>query len=125
MKKRFKKIYIEITNKCNLNCTFCNRTKKPFRELSIDEFKTIIDKIKDYTDYVYFHVQGEPLLHKNLKEFLDICEENDIKVNITTNGTLINKYVEIFNNSKSLRQINISLHSENNKENYLDEVFNS
>jgi len=125
MKKRFKKIYIEITNKCNLNCTFCSRTKKPFRELSIDEFKTIIDKIKDYTDYVYFHVQGEPLLHKNLKEFLDICKDSNIKVNITTNGTLINKYVEIFNNSKSLRQINISLHSENNKENYLDEVFNS
>ncbi len=125
MKKRFKKIYIEITNKCNLNCTFCSRTKKPFRELSIDEFKTIIDKIKDYTDYVYFHVQGEPLLHKNLKEFLDICEDNNIKVNITTNGTLINKYVEIFNSSKSLRQINISLHSDNNKDNYLDEVFNS
>ena len=125
MKKRFKKVYIEITNKCNLNCTFCSRTKKPFRELSIDEFKTIIDKIKDYTDYVYFHVQGEPLLHKNLKEFLDICEKNNIKVNITTNGTLINKYVEIFNSSKSLRQINISLHSENNKDNYLDEVFNS
>ena len=96
MKKRFKKIYIEITNKCNLNCTFCSSTKKPSRELSIDEFKTIIEKIKPYTDYVYFHVQGEPLLHKNLKDFLDICEENKIKVNITTNGTLIDKYVEIF-----------------------------
>ena len=123
MKKRFKKIYIEITNKCNLDCSFCTRTKKKKRDLSVDEFKLIIDKIKDYTDYVYLHVQGEPLLHKDLEEFLKICEDNNLKVNITTNGTLINKYVDIFNRSKSLRQINISLHSENNKENYLDEVF--
>ena len=125
MKKRFKKIYIEITNKCNLNCSFCSRTTKEGKELTIDEFKEIISKIKDYTDYVYLHVQGEPLLHKDLEEFLNICEDNNIKVNITTNGTLINKYVDIFKKSKSLRQINISLHSENNKKNYYDEVFSS
>ena len=125
MKKRFKKIYIEITNKCNLNCSFCSRTTKEGKELTIDEFIEIISKIKDYTDYVYLHVQGEPLLHKDLEEFLNICEDNNIKVNITTNGTLINKYVDIFKKSKSLRQINISLHSENNKKNYYDEVFSS
>ena len=125
MKKRFKKIYVEITNKCNLNCSFCTRTKKKKRDMSVEEFKTVIDKIKDYTDYVYLHVQGEPLLHKDLEEFLKICEDNNLKVNITTNGTLINKYVDIFNRSKFLRQINISLHSENNKEDYFDEVFNA
>ena len=125
MKKRFKKIYIEITNKCNLNCSFCSRTTKEGKELTIDEFIEIISKIKDYTDYVYLHVQGEPLLHKDLEEFLNICEDNNIKVNITTNGTLINNYVDIFKKSKSLRQINISLHSENNKKNYYDEVFSS
>ena len=125
MKKRFKKIYIEITNKCNLDCSFCTRTTKPKRELSKEEFKIIISKIKDYTDYVYLHVQGEPLLHKDLEDFLKICEENNIKVNLTTNGTLINKYVDIFNRSKSLRQINISLHCDNKKEAYLDEVFSS
>jgi len=125
MKKRFKKVYIEITNKCNLDCSFCVRTNKPKKDMSIDEFKIVIDKIKDYTDYVYLHVQGEPLLHKDLEEFLKICEDNNLKVNITTNGTLINKYVDIFNKSKSLRQLNISLHSENNDEKYLDKVFTS
>ena len=123
MKKRFKKIYVEITNKCNLNCSFCVRTNKQKKEMTIDEFKVVIDKIKDYTDYIYLHVQGEPLLHSNLEEILKICEDNNIKVNITTNGTLINKYVDIFNKSKSLRQINISLHSENNSDNYYDNVF--
>ena len=123
MKKRFKKIYIEITNICNLNCSFCKRTTKPKRSMTIDEFKMVIDKIKPYTDYVYLHVQGEPLLHKDLEEILLICEKNDIKVNITTNGTLIHNFVEIFKSSKAIRQINISLHSENNKEDYFDNVF--
>ncbi len=123
MKKRFKKVYIEITNICNLDCSFCKRTNKKKRNMTIDEFRTVIGKIKPYTDYVYLHVQGEPLLHPNLKEILSICEENNIKVNITTNGTLINRFVDIFNNSKALRQINISLHSENGDKNYYDEVF--
>ena len=125
MKKRFKKIYIEITNACNLNCSFCKRTSKPKRSMTLDEFKEVISKIKPYTDYVYLHVQGEPLLHNNLKDILNICEVNNLKVNITTNGTLIHKFVDIFNNSKSLRQINISLHSGNGDDDYLDNVFKS
>lgn len=125
MKKRFKKIYIEITNKCNLDCSFCVRTKKEKREMTLDEFERVISEVRKYTDYVYLHVQGEPLLHPNLKEILDVCEENKLKVNITTNGTLLNNYVDIFKSSKSLRQINISLHSNNNVKDYFDKVFTS
>jgi radical SAM protein with 4Fe4S-binding SPASM domain len=90
-----------------------------------EEFKLVIEKIKPYTDYAYFHVQGEPLLHSNLEEFLKICEDNNIKVNLTTNGTLLKTHIDILKNSKSLRQINISLHSENDKESYYDEVFSN
>ena len=43
--------------------------------------------------------------------FLDISAEQDLKVNITTNGTLIQKVKEKLLNKKALRQINISLHS--------------
>lgn len=125
MKKRFKKIYIEITNICNLNCSFCKRTTKPKRSMTVDEFKMVIDKIKPFTDYVYLHVQGEPLLHKDLEEFLLICEKSDIKVNITTNGTLIHNFVDNFKRSKAIRQINISLHSENTVDDYYDKVFNT
>ena len=52
MKKRFKKIYVEITNICNLNCSFCNRTKKPKRSMTVDKFKIVLEKIRDYTDYI-------------------------------------------------------------------------
>lgn len=125
MKKTFKKIYIEITNCCNLSCSFCSKTSKPKRTMTIEEFKNIISKIKSHTDYIYLHVKGEPLLHKALKEFLKIAEENDLKVNLTTNGTLFSQRVDDLKNSKALKKVNFSLHSENNYPNYFENIFQS
>lgn len=125
MKKTFKKIYIEITNCCNLSCSFCSKTSKPKRTMTIEEFKNVISKIKSHTDYIYLHVKGEPLLHKDLKEFLKIAEENDLKVNLTTNGTLFSQRVDDLKNSKALKKVNFSLHSENNYPNYFENIFQS
>jgi radical SAM protein with 4Fe4S-binding SPASM domain len=125
MKKRFKKIYIEITNKCNLNCSFCSSSKRNKKEMSVDRFKEVISKIKNYTDYIYLHIKGEPLLHSRLNEILDICNKENIKVNITTNGTFLRDRKDILLKYKCVRQINVSLHSENNQRNYFKDVFNS
>ena len=127
-KSRFQKIYIEITNCCNLKCSFCpdgNRTKE---FMSIIKFEEIINKIKNYTNLVALHVKGEPLLHPNLKEILDMCEQNNMQVNITTNGTLILENEEVLYNSNALRQLNISLHSISQNENmnsktYMENIF--
>ena len=73
--KKFKKIYVEITNICNLNCSFCSKDKREKRELSLNEFEIILNKINDYTDYLYLHVKGEPLLHSNLEGILNLCEK--------------------------------------------------
>lgn len=121
--KKFKKIYIEITNVCNLNCSFCLNNKREKKFMSVSDFSYIIKEIKPYTDYIYLHVKGEPLLNPNLDLFLDICDSNKIKVNITTNGTLLKKNYEVLRKHKCLRQINVSLHSENDNEDYLDDVF--
>lgn len=109
--KRFKKVYIETTNVCNLSCNFCPKTSRELQFMNVESFKKIIEDVKEYTDHVYFHLMGEPFLNKNLEEFLEICREAELKVNITTNGTLINNVKEILLKSKSLRQVNISLHS--------------
>ena len=61
--KKFKKIYIEITNICNLNCSFCSKDNKEKREMTLIEFEHILKQIDNYTDYLYLHVKGEPLLH--------------------------------------------------------------
>lgn len=122
--KRFKRIYIEITNICNLNCSFCHKDKRIKETIIPSNFEKILKKINKYTDYIYLHVKGEPLLHKDLKEILLLCSKYNKKVNITTNGTLIEKNIDNLN-IDSVREINISLHSENDKENYLLDIFKS
>lgn len=109
--KKFKKVYIEITNVCNLSCSFCPKTKREKKFLNIEEFRYRLQEVKPYTKYLYFHLMGEPLLNPNLKQFLTIANEEGFKVNLTTNGTLLNKNREILLAAESLRQINISLHS--------------
>lgn len=123
--KKYKKIYIEITNNCNLNCSFCSKTTRRKKSMTIEEFTKVVEKIKSYTNYIYLHVKGEPLLHNNILEFLEIAQKNNLKVNITTNGTLFNKYAKDLGKYSSLNKINFSLHSENKKENYFEDIFNN
>lgn len=121
--KRFKKIYVEITNMCNLNCPFCIRNSRKVESITIDRFNILLDKLKPYTDYLYFHVLGEPLMHNNINELIDIAS-NNFNINITTNGYLIDRVSD----NKNIRQINISLHSYNGNKDlkeYLDNVFDS
>lgn len=126
--KQLKKVYVEITNKCNLNCSFCHKTRREIKEMSADFFEKVIIDIKPHTDYIYMHIMGEPLCHSNLGELLDICEKHSIKVNITTNGTLIKEVANKLINKKAIRQINYSLHSLGGNENidfneYIKNIF--
>lgn len=56
-----------------------------------DEFQKVIEKIRPYTNYIYLHVLGEPLLHPKFEEILSIAENALLNINITTNGGLIEK----------------------------------
>lgn len=123
--KKYKKIYIEITNNCNLNCSFCSKVLKPRKNMSKEEFNTILKKIKDYTNYIYLHVKGEPLLHNNIIEFINLANKYNLKVNLTTNGTLFKKYAKELGQCNNLNKINFSLHCEQNNPNYLKEIFDN
>lgn len=107
---RFKRAYIEITSSCNLSCSFCQETKRPVHFMSIEQFGHVIKEIKPFTNFIYLHVKGEPLLHPDLEQMLSICDAQGIQVNITTNGTLLKKNLDILTASP-VHQINISLHS--------------
>lgn len=110
---RFKKIYIEITNICNMNCSFCPPHKRNNEYMSIEKFKMILGQIKPYTKYIYLHVKGEPMLHPNFDEFVKLAFDEGFFVNITTNGTLLKDHLE---STKYIRQLNISLHATNDEE---------
>ncbi len=127
---KFKKVYIEITNVCNLKCSFCPDSGRPRGFMDIKGFTHIINEVKPFCDYVYLHIMGEPLLNSNLESFLKVCYDSLIKVNITTNGTLLYKYGNLLLVAPALRKVSISLHSfEANEGNgllgsYIDNVVN-
>ena len=120
---KFKKIYVEITNNCNLKCDFCIKNSRKKENISIEKFKILLSKIEKYTNYLYFHILGEPLMHPKINDLIDIASKK-FKVNITTNGYLINRIKD----NKNIRQLNISMHDFNDKYNitidqYLDNLF--
>ena len=122
---RFKRVYIEITNKCNLSCSFCLNDNRKKQEMNLIQFEEILSKIDKYTDYIYLHVKGEPLIHSNLDQILTLTNKYNKYVNITTNGVFFKEKVKILKKYTNIRQINISLHSENKKDNYIEDILES
>lgn len=126
--KKYKKVYVEITNICNLQCSFCPPTKRQAQFMSLAAFRQIAEQIKPFTDYIYLHVKGEPLLHPQLGDILDISCQYGLKVNITTNGTLIDRAADMLLAKPAVRQMNFSLHSfdgnegELSKDTYIDRI---
>lgn len=124
-----RKAYLEITNACNLDCSFCHKTKREIKYLNREEFTLAATKLRSFADFLYFHLMGEPLLHPDLKEFLLIAENLGYKVILTTNGTLLKKREEVLLNTNVLHKISISLHSYEanemgiNVDSYLDSCF--
>lgn len=105
-----KRIYLEITNACNLNCPFCENEKgQSF--MNLEEIKETLIQIKEISDYVYLHVLGEPLLHPDIDRILSFCDELELKILLVTNGILLRK--ETLRHS-CLYKVSISLHALNN-----------
>ena len=111
MAKRFQKIYLEISNVCNLSCSFCPGTKRSKHVMTEAEFVRLIPKLRPWTDYLYFHLMGEPLFHPHLERFLQLAGDAGFKVILTTNGTLLSKHREMLLAAPALHKVNISLHA--------------
>lgn len=108
---RFRKIYVEISNICNLNCRFCPGTKRQTGRMSAERFAALLPKLRPYTDYLYFHVMGEPLCHPQLETLLTLAGQVGFRVILTTNGVLLGQLGEMLLNNDGLYKVNISLHA--------------
>lgn len=108
----FKKIYVEITNICNLSCSFCPKTRRTPKMMTLFEFEEICKKLMGHTDYIYLHVMGEPLIHTELDKILSVAEKYGFKVCITTNGTLLSQKGELLlSYAHVIHKVSISVHS--------------
>ena len=111
-------VYIEITNVCNLNCSFCPcgkgssdnpQGKRDF--MSSELFERCIAESATVAENVYFHVLGEPTLHPGFGLFLKKLESTTLKLNLTTNGTTIARTGKLILASPAVRQVNFSSHA--------------
>lgn len=127
--KRFNKVYIEISNICNLQCSFCPEVKRNKGRMDVELFRHIIAQVAPLTEQVSFHLMGDPLVHPQLAEFVRICAEFDTKIVLVTNGVLLREKHGEALLSPSMRQVNFSLHSfpdnfgEQDPSMYLERIF--
>ncbi|MCK9225633.1 MAG: SPASM domain-containing protein [Candidatus Muirbacterium halophilum] len=131
MKKKFKVVYVEITDNCNLSCFFCPVDKKKqnnesFRKMELYLFDKVCSQISPLTDKMTYHILGEPLFVDDLANYLDISKKYGLKVIITTNGTLVDEKFDVLLHD-SICLINISVTSviPNNIDinSYFDKIF--
>lgn len=100
------KIYLNLTNKCNLECSFCSMYSSPnnCRFLSFKKYRKIltkqINKINPGDKLIVQFEGGEPLLHPYLYLFIEylkfIKEKMNIEIElvIETNGILLEKHLQ-------------------------------
>ncbi len=107
----FKRAYVEITNICNLRCAFCPGTKRPERFMPPEEFRILARRLRPHTGFLYLHVMGEPLLHPQLGELLEIGAAEGFRLCLTTNGTLLEQRHDLLLSAPALHKLSVSLHS--------------
>ena len=106
----YSRVYVEITNVCNRNCSFCPGTSRAAGRMSYESFSRVLDGLSGLTEYIYLHVMGEPLTHPELARLIELASSLGFKVALTTNGTLLSTLGTALLNSP-VYKVNISLHS--------------
>ena len=106
-----KRAYVEITNICNLRCAFCPGTKRPGRFMPPEEFRLLARRLRPHTGFLYLHVMGEPLLHPQLGELLEIGDGEGFRICLTTNGVLLEQRHALLLSAPALHKLSVSLHS--------------
>lgn len=107
----FRRIYVEISNICNLQCSFCPEVERTKQVMTPAFFRHVMAQAAPLTDEVCLHLMGEPLGHPDLAEIISICSEFGKPVNLTTNGLLLHGERRQLVLDPIVRQLNVSVHS--------------
>ena len=106
----YSRVYVEITNICNMNCSFCHGHSRPPRQMTEEEYARALSQLKGKTQYIYHHLMGEPLTHPLLPQFIQMACREGFRPMLTTNGTLLDRRGDALL-IPGLHKINVSLHS--------------
>lgn len=105
---------IDLTDRCNVACYFCNqqdvRTKE---QISIEHLKALVDELAaGGLKSVRVSGGGDPLFHRDILEFFDHLHARGVVVdNLTTNGALLNAEVARRLVEHGAREVVVSLNA--------------
>lgn len=89
------RLYLELTNKCNFQCIMCPNGKglmqreKGFMDYELA--KKIIDEMGPHVNTIVLHIWGESLLHPRIFDIINYCHRYNVKTELSTNTSLLNK----------------------------------
>ena len=95
MEEQIRKLYVEVSSRCNLRCKMCFRHSwidERFGDLAPAAFARVMDdQVLSGTETVFFGGMGEPLVHPALEQMSALASAHGKKVELVTNGTLLNR----------------------------------
>lgn len=106
----YTRAYVEITNICNMACSFCHGHSRNPARMDKEQFARVLQQLTGKTQYIYYHLMGEPLTHPQLPDFINMATEKGFRSVITTNGTLLAKRGDELI-AAGLHKVSVSLHS--------------
>ncbi|WQS49289.1 SPASM domain-containing protein [Helicobacter pylori] len=125
-KKPFKKIYIELSDICGLQCSFCPNPKNIRGVMPLELFEKICKEAAPLTPIITLHVLGDPCKLKNLNHYLNAAKRFSLKVDLVTSGAYLRDFETLLQDA--IYQISISLdagldnHNKLNQHRYIQKI---
>ncbi|PDW17392.1 SPASM domain-containing protein [Helicobacter pylori] len=125
-KKPFKKIYIELSDICGLQCSFCPNPKNIRGVMPLELFEKVCKEVAPLTPIITFHVLGDPCKLKNLNHYLNAAKRFSLKVDLVTSGAYLCDFETLLQDA--IYQISISLdagldnHNKLNQHRYIQKI---
>lgn len=110
-----KKIYIELSDICNLACSFCPATKGKRGIMGVKDFAYCLKEAFGFSRHIALHILGDPCALENLGEYLKIARKVGTqlqkipKIDIVTSGAFFGKHSIDMLLSPPIFQLSISL----------------
>lgn len=101
LRKKPSSIRIDICASCNAKCPMCPRVYMPEDRMTgfmdLDKFKKYASEARDLgIKKLKIYLTSEPTLHPHFEEIIRYSKSSGFKIYISTNGSLLHKYVETF-----------------------------
>ena len=104
------KLFIELTNKCNLRCTFCSSNSGGRQNdcLSLSQIESLLSNAHDMGIFEIGLIGGEPLCYPHFFDVVEMIKNLYFSIHLNTNG-FCNKETLYKLSQSGIEKINISI----------------